>query len=59
MFQVMNDMIGISDAINKNDVNDECYDSDTETLTFIDDDKTECDVFLDDLDDISEIGVDP
>ena len=52
-------MIGISDAINKNDVNDECYDSDTETLTFIDDDKTECDVFLDDLDDISEIGVDP
>jgi len=59
MFQVMSDMIGISEAIHEDDGGGSDDDSDTDTLTFVDDDKTECDVFLDELDDISEIAVDP
>jgi len=58
MFQVMSDMIGISDAIHGD--KEGCHDdSDSDTLTIIDDDRTECDVFLDELDDISEIELDP
>jgi len=57
--QVMSDMIGISEAIHEDDGGGSDDDSDTDTLTFVDDDKTECDVFLDELDDISEIAVDP
>ena len=54
----MSDMIGISDAIHGDE--EGCHDdSDSDTLTIIDDDRTECDVFLDELDDISEIEVDP
>ena len=59
MFQVMSDMIGISEAIHEDDDGGSDDDSDTDTLTFVDDDRTECDVFLDELDDISEIAVDP
>jgi len=57
--QVMSDMIGISEAIHEDDDGGSDDDSDTDTLTFVDDDRTECDVFLDELDDISEIAVDP
>ena len=55
----MSDMIGISEAIHEDDGGGSDDDSDTDTLTFVDDDRTECDVFLDELDDISEIAVDP
>eukprot|EP00092_Neocalanus_flemingeri_P001703 GFUD01001818.1.p1 GENE.GFUD01001818.1~~GFUD01001818.1.p1 ORF type:complete len:625 (-),score=203.65 GFUD01001818.1:374-2248(-) len=55
--QVMSDMIGISEAIHED--NEAASDDDSDTLTFVDDDRTECDVFLDELDDLSEIGVDP
>lgn len=59
MFQVMIDMIGISEAIREDNDAGSDDDSDTDTLTIVDDDRTECDVFLDELDDISEIAVDP
>ena len=59
MFQVMSDMIGISEAIHEDNETESDDDSDTDTLTIVDDDRTECDVFLDELDNISEIGVDP
>eukprot|EP00090_Calanus_glacialis_P001102 TRINITY_DN10775_c0_g1_i5.p1 TRINITY_DN10775_c0_g1~~TRINITY_DN10775_c0_g1_i5.p1 ORF type:complete len:650 (-),score=199.32 TRINITY_DN10775_c0_g1_i5:285-2234(-) len=59
MFQVMSDMIGISEAIREDNDTGSDDDSDTDTLTIVDDDRTECDVFLDELDDISEIAVDP
>jgi len=55
----MSDMIGISGAIHGDNEAASDDESDTDTLTCVDDDKTECDVFLDELDDISEIGVDP
>ena len=45
------------DDENTNDDDDDSDDSDTNTI--VDDDKTECDIFLDDLDDISEIPHDP
>jgi len=57
---VTSDFIGITNAIHIMDENtndDESDDSDTNTI--VDDDKTECDIFLDDLDDISEIPHDP
>ena len=59
MFQVMSDMIGFSEAIREDSDTGSDDDSDTDTLTIVDDDRTECDVFLDELDDISEIAVDP
>ena len=45
------------DDENTNNDDDDSDDSDTNTI--VDDDKTECDIFLDDLDDISEIPHDP
>ena len=62
MFQVTSDFIGITNAIHIMDenTNDDDVDSDdSDTNTIVDDDKTECDIFLDDLDDISEIPHDP
>lgn len=61
-FQVTSDFIGITNAIHimdesTNDDDEDTEDSDTNTI--VDDDKTECDIFLDDLDDISEIPHDP
>ena len=63
MFQVTSDFISITNAIhimdeNTNDDDDDISD-DSDTYTIVDDDKTECDIFLDDLDDISEIPHDP
>ena len=54
------DFIGITNAIHIMDKNaSDSDDDDSDTKTIIDDDKTECDIFLDDLDDISEIPHDP
>ena len=61
VFQVMSDMIGISEAIHIMETGTAVEDaeSDDDSDTIVDDDRTECDMFLDELDDISEIGVDP
>ena len=55
------DYIGITNAIHIMDenTNDDDESDDSDTNTIVDDDKTECDIFLDDLDDISEIPHDP
>merc|ERR1711915_807652 len=56
--QVMSDMIDAAESIHGD--KEGCHDdSDSDTLTIIDDDRTECDVFLDELDDMSEIELDP
>jgi len=58
--QVTSDFIGITNAIHIMDKNaSDSDDDDSDTKTIVDDDKTECDIFLDDLDDISEIPHDP
>ena len=62
MFQVTSDYIGITNAIHIMDEKASDSDSgsdDSDTKTIVDDDKTECDIFLDELDDISEIPHDP
>ena len=62
LFQVTSDFIGITNAIHIMDdenTNDDDDSDDSDTNTIVDDDKTECDIFLDDLDDISEIPHDP
>ena len=62
MFQVTSDFIGITNAIHIMDQTNTDSDSgsdDSDTRTIVDDDKTECDIFLDELDDISEIPDDP
>ena len=60
LFQVTSDFIGITNAIHiMENTNDDADSEDSDTNTIVDDDKTECDIFLDDLDDISEIPHDP
>ena len=55
MFQVSSDIIGITNAIHI--MEDEDEESDTNTI--VDDDKTECDILIDDLDDIVDLPSDP
>ena len=60
LFQVNSDIIGITHAIHimdRDNLDDDDDDSDTKTI--IDDDKTECDILIDDLDDIAELATDP
>ena len=62
MFQVNSDIIGITNAIHiMEDDNDDAddSDSDSDTNTIVDDDRTECDILIDDLDDIADITADP
>ena len=60
MFQVTSDYIGITNAIHiMDEITTDADSDDSDTNTIVDDDKTECDIFLDDLDDISEIPHDP
>ena len=60
LFQVNSDIIGITNAIHiMEDDNDDADDSDSDTNTIVDDDRTECDILIDDLDDIADITADP
>jgi len=58
--QVNSDIIGITNAIHiMDDDNDDGDDDDSDTNTIVDDDRTECDILIDDLDDIADISTDP
>lgn len=56
--QVRSDMIGITNAIHIMDDTD-IDDDDSDTNTVVDDDRTECDILIDDLDDIADLPGDP
>jgi len=56
--QVRSDMIGITNAIHIMDDTD-LDDDDSDTNTVVDDDRTECDILIDDLDDIADLPGDP
>ena len=58
LFQVRSDMIGITNAIHIMDDTD-LDDDDSDTNTVVDDDRTECDILIDDLDDIADLPGDP
>ena len=51
-------MIGITNAIHIMDDTD-LDDDDSDTNTVVDDDRTECDILIDDLDDIADLPGDP
>ena len=59
MFQVNSDIIGITNAIHIMEDDNDADDSDSDTNTIVDDDRTECDILIDDIDDIADITADP
>ena len=57
VFQVNSDLIGITQAIHI--MEDDTMTDDSDTDTIVDDDNTQSDILLDDLDDIADITADP
>ncbi len=57
VFQVNSDLIGMTQAIHIMEEDTMMDDSDTDTI--VDDDNTQSDILLDDLDDIADITADP